>query len=67
MRQALLHYRFDVQARPYACNLLSLLCCRCVYVLLDQVVVSGPGGFTSKVEKLLDEMGVPGSAMVLLD
>eukprot|EP00904_Undaria_pinnatifida_P011031 jgi/Undpi1/7058/HiC_scaffold_21.g09532.m1 len=32
-----------------------------------QVVVSGPGGFVFSVETILTEMGVPSSAVVLLD
>ncbi|CAM9647474.1 unnamed protein product [Ectocarpus sp. 12 AP-2014] len=32
-----------------------------------QVVVSGPTGFVSLVETILGEMGIPSSAIVLLD
>lgn len=39
-----------------------MFCFRC-----DQVVVSGPSGFVFFVENILAEIGVPSSAIVLLD
>lgn len=65
MRQVLRYYSFDVQARPYTRNLISAVLC--VSIRSNQVVASGPGGFMSTVENILAEMGVPLSAIVLLD
>lgn len=41
--------------------------CFAAPILLQQVVVSGPSGFVFKVESTLIEMGVPSSAMVIMD